>query len=275
MDAKTGITFLTHLRMQGVISSEDIEKAVEIASTKSPSRAIKDGQAHAYRQNLGGQVQQITFGKGTRWLAMLRRDSGNEIFAINALKLATDNDVFVGSSFLNMLSQTEVGKVALFALGKHEGQNRLGGERHFDHVLRVALASSFYEISIGASLTEIVEAFQAGILHDTLEDTDATVETLRAWNIGENVIRAVQAVTHEDDDEPDSVYLAQVAAGGKLAILTKRYDRLDNIKSLVNAPADFRATKIAEIQKALNEGLWDFDPEGKVLIIRELAKITQ
>jgi len=79
MDAQTGVQFLLLLRQAGKADQQDLEKAVEIAGSKSPSRAIKDAQMHHYLR-YGDQMRALTFGKGTRWLAIIRRDEGDAAF---------------------------------------------------------------------------------------------------------------------------------------------------------------------------------------------------
>ena len=82
MDARTGVEFFLFLpAAQGRLTGEDIGMAIKIASSKSPSSAIDAGQvvfmlAH---QELG-QWAALSFGKGCRWLAMVRRDEGRESF---------------------------------------------------------------------------------------------------------------------------------------------------------------------------------------------------
>jgi (p)ppGpp synthase/HD superfamily hydrolase len=109
----------------------------------------------------------------------------------------------------------------------------------------------------------------AGVLHDILEDTPTTDEELRR-EFGIEVARIVRALSHKEEEEADEVYLSRVANGGRLAVLVKRFDRLDNIRSLAKAPANFRARKLAEIRSALP--LWYLiDPEGAREIEKEIS----
>ncbi|HNU76170.1 MAG TPA: hypothetical protein PKL88_00435 [bacterium] len=79
MDAQTGVRFLLLLKQAGKADQQDLEKAVKIAESESPSRAIKDAQMHHYLR-YGDQVSALGFGKGTRWLAIIRRDDGDAAF---------------------------------------------------------------------------------------------------------------------------------------------------------------------------------------------------
>jgi (p)ppGpp synthase/HD superfamily hydrolase len=93
-----------------------------------------------------------------------------------------------------------------------------------------------------------------------LEDTDATDAAL-ADLFGARVAKVVRALSHVEEEEPDAVYLRRVAAGGPLAVIAKRSDRLDNLDTLRYAPHEFRERKLKEIRVALP--LWyEIDPEG-------------
>lgn len=268
MDARTGSAWLTNLRVAGVIEPLDVIEAIMIASRKSPSRAIKDGQAYAYRNRKGDQMQQLTFGKAVRWLAMLRCEEGDEMFAIRALELALENGCLIDGWVVPHLPKGKVKAAAQFAIEKHGMQLRSGGELHYLHVLRVAVAVAEDYRSRGRPVDEIVQGFCEGALHDVIEDTEAAEAELRS-QFGDAVTETVLAVTHESEDEPDKVYMAKVKAGGERAIIVKRYDKLDNIACLAKADAEFRREKIAENRAALP--LWQaMDPEGAVLIERAL-----
>ncbi len=160
-----------------------------------------------------------------------------------------------------------VNRAIQFALQKHDGQFRLDGEPHACHLLRVAIRAAHYATrNCPNNLCELV---QSGLLHDTVEDTNTTVEAV-AELFGEVVARNVLAVSHIKEEEPDEVYLARVASYGRNAVLTKRFDRLDNIKTLANTPAEFRETKLAEIRTALP--IWHrIDPEGAQEIEKEVS----
>lgn len=159
-----------------------------------------------------------------------------------------------------------VGKGIQFALKKHYGQIRLGGEPHTHHVLRVATAAARYASDNCPG--DLLELVLSGLLHDTVEDTDTTVPEI-ALLFGSQVARNVRALSHIEEEEPDEVYLARVAAGGRNAVLTKRFDRLDNMRALASAPPEFRVKKLEEVRMALP--IWqEIDPEGAQYIVAEL-----
>lgn len=158
--------------------------------------------------------------------------------------------------------QEAVNQAIEFALIKHEGQVRLGGEPHAHHLLRVAIAAATYANENCPE--DLVELTQSGLLHDTVEDTNTTAEEV-AGLFGEDVARNVQALSHIEEEEADEVYLSRVASGGRNAVLTKRFDRLDNITALAIAPAEFRTKKLDEVRSALP--IWRrIDPEGALEI---------
>lgn len=157
------------------------------------------------------------------------------------------------------------------AYTRHEGQTRPGGESQFAHVLRVAQSAARFACSEHLSYEDAEDVVASALLHDVLEDTDTTDDEL-AEQFGERVARIVRAVSHEEEEEPDGVYLCRVAAGGRFAVIVKRCDRLDNLNTLRHAPLEFRSTKLAEVRVALP--LWyEIDPDGAPLIEELLEEI--
>ena len=78
-------------------------------------------------------------------------------------------------------------KAYYFALEKHKDQTRESGEPYINHPLAVAI--------ILATLKADVETICAGLLHDTLEDTNTSKEELiREFNI--NIANLVEGVTN-------------------------------------------------------------------------------
>jgi len=73
-----------------------------------------------------------------------------------------------------------------FAKTKHDGQTRMSGEPYFNHVFGTAM------ILAENRFTE--DIIISGLLHDTLEDTDATSEEIKKM-FGENVKYIVDGVT--------------------------------------------------------------------------------
>jgi len=149
-----------------------------------------------------------------------------------------------------------------YAEKAHEGQKRLSGEPYISHC--VAVAGILAEMKVPTTL------IAAGLLHDTVEDTDVTLEEIRA-EFGEEISRLVDGVTkltqlprvtrgeqHRDDVEDLSLVmhenledsrkrqLAQetlrktfLAMGEDIrVVLIKLADRLHNMRTLfyINEP---------------------------------------
>ena len=164
-----------------------------------------------------------------------------------------------------------VQKAVRFAFERHFGQERPGGEPQVNHLLRVGLAAA--EFALAETPEKLGVLVASGVLHDVLEDTPSTDEELRE-RFGKEVTRIVRALSHEEEEEPDEVYLGRVAKAGNLAVFVKRFDRLDNLRTLVNAPAEFRRGKLAEVREELP--IWHIiDPEGSRQIEKALESIER
>lgn len=162
-----------------------------------------------------------------------------------------------------------------YADDKHQGQLRPGGESQIMHATRVAFRviglTSPEKTTEYYSAVEEVAVVVAAFLHDIIEDTDATYEEVSDL-FGEGVAMIVRAVSHVEEEESDEVYLSRVARGGRLAVLVKLSDRLDNLDTLRYAPQDFRERKLAEIRAALP--IWyRIDPNGAPLIEELLEEV--
>ena len=127
-----------------------------------------------------------------------------------------------------------------FAYTKHEGQLRNSGEPYFIHVLAVAQNCA----KLGMDLETII----AGLLHDTLEDTDATEEEVREL-FGENVLFLVKGVTklgklkyRGQERHVESLRKFFVAMAEDIRVLIiKLADRLHNVSTLEHVRDDKRA----------------------------------
>ena len=138
-------------------------------------------------------------------------------------------------------------RAVAYAAEKHAQQRRKGtpkeGERrtpYINHPLRVAALLS-------AAGVEDVNALCAAVLHDTIEDTDATADELRA-HFGEVITGIVLELT-DDKSLPKAErkrlqiehapHLSLAASSVKLA------DKIDNVRDLMDAPPDWPAHRIA------------------------------
>lgn len=90
MDSHTGSWFLIQLisHPECPMTAADLEQAIAIAKDASHSGAFKQAKAYWTRwygsSTLNGQIK---FGKGTRWLAVLRQDEGQQKFEQMAAEL--------------------------------------------------------------------------------------------------------------------------------------------------------------------------------------------
>lgn len=138
----------------------------------------------------------------------------------------------------------------LYAKNMHEGQFRKSGEPYIVHPLDVAITLSEYQ----TDPTTII----AGLLHDTIEDTDATYEDIRDL-FGEEVALITEGVTKLKQYKFKGIDLEneKLAAQAKnhqrmllamskdiRVIIVKLADRLNNIRTLGSLP-DYKQVSIA------------------------------
>ncbi|PIR86765.1 MAG: hypothetical protein COU11_04655 [Candidatus Harrisonbacteria bacterium CG10_big_fil_rev_8_21_14_0_10_49_15] len=164
-----------------------------------------------------------------------------------------------------------ISKAIELVLERHGDRTRLGGEPEVNHVLRVGIAGAEYAL---ANLPEQLETLAlCGVLHDVLEDTPTTDTELVNFFGGE-VARVVRALSHVEEEEPEAIYYARVAAGGQLAVVIKRCDRLDNFGCLHAAPEKFQR-KVLRLQRAALPIWRSMDPEGYPLIVAALDDLDR
>ena len=121
-------------------------------------------------------------------------------------------------------------KALEFASKKHEGQIDDSGRPYFfAHVVQV--------YGILKDITDDDEILVAGILHDTIEDTDATFEEIME-NFTPNIAHLVRMLTHtgekNDKGERNFPYL-NISAGFEMykkAAKVKFADRLSNLSRM-------------------------------------------
>jgi len=126
-----------------------------------------------------------------------------------------------------------------FALKAHEGQKRMSGDPYFIHVLETA--------KILAKLGMDSQTISAGLLHDTLEDTQTTEEDLTK-EFGEEILFLVKGVTklgtlkyrgHERHVESLRKFFVAMANDIRVVII-KFADRLHNLRTLEHVREDKR-----------------------------------
>jgi guanosine-3',5'-bis(diphosphate) 3'-pyrophosphohydrolase len=125
-------------------------------------------------------------------------------------------------------------KAAHYAARKHQGQTRKGENAapYINHPIEVASLIA----EIGVIENETVLA--AALLHDTVEDTDATAEELREL-FGEKVTSIVLEVTDDKSipkAERKQIQVDQAAGLSFEAKLIRIADKISNIKDITYSP---------------------------------------
>lgn len=145
----------------------------------------------------------------------------------------------------------KIKKAFLFAKEKHANQLRKNGSLYINHPILVAnLIDKFYFL-----YDNVLDLKIAAYLHDTVEDTDATIEEIEK-TFGSYVAYLVLGVTNDKkliDVIGKTSYLAD-----KLIIMEndvldlKLCDRLANVMDLSNANESFKKRYILETITILN-----------------------
>jgi GTP pyrophosphokinase len=126
----------------------------------------------------------------------------------------------------------------IFSAKVHQGQTRLSGESYLNHPIEVA--------AILANLKLDAATVAAGLLHDTIEDTAATPEEIKAM-FGDEVARLVDGMTKlsrmelqsREQREAENFRKMVVAMAKDIrVILIKLADRLHNMRTLDSLPPD-------------------------------------
>jgi guanosine-3',5'-bis(diphosphate) 3'-pyrophosphohydrolase len=142
----------------------------------------------------------------------------------------------------------------VYAMKKHGSQTRASGDPYFAHPLEVA-----------AILTDLKlddATIAVALLHDTIEDTDATraeIDQMFGHEIGEIVdgltkIERLNLVTREEAQAENLRKLLLAISADVRVLLVKLADRLHNMRTIGNLPPDKRkriATETMEIYAPL------------------------
>ena len=143
---------------------------------------------------------------------------------------------------MNLSKFTEA---AVFAARKHGAQKRKGksGMPYINHPLDVA------DILCRIGGIEDLTVLVAAVLHDTLEDTDATPEEIGEL-FGEEVLSIVKEVSDDRSLPRRERKLLQIAHAPHLsqkAKLIKIADKISNVRDLVaEPPEDWDDARVAE-----------------------------
>ncbi len=141
------------------------------------------------------------------------------------------------ASYLPDKQIEQIAEAYKFGLAAHEGQTRKTGEPYITHP--VAVAQELAEMHLDS------EAIMAAILHDTVEDTAATLEEIEE-QFGNEVALLVDGVSKLDQIQFHSRAEAQAESFRKMmlamiedirVILVKLADRLHNMQTLGAMPS--------------------------------------
>ena len=161
-----------------------------------------------------------------------------------------DNFPVLRECAASYLSPAEVEKIERayeFARAHHRDQKRKSGEPYINHPVEVA-------IILAKNLHSDVDMLCAGLLHDTVEDTDATLDELSEL-FGPQVSELVDGVTKLTNISVSSLSEQQALNLRKMflamakdirVIIIKLADRLHNMRTLMAIPEDRRIFKANE-----------------------------
>lgn len=134
-----------------------------------------------------------------------------------------------------------IDKAFHFSEAAHEGQIRRSGEPYISHPLSVA--------GILADLRLDLDSVVTGLLHDTVEDTNVTIEDIRR-EFGDTIAALVDGVTKiskmqfktSTERQGENIRKMIVAMGKDVrVILVKLADRLHNMRTLSHMPYEKQA----------------------------------
>lgn len=151
------------------------------------------------------------------------------------------------SRYMDAQEMAQVDAAYRFAAEFHKDQKRRSGEAYINHPVEVALI-------LAHDLHMDDEVICAALLHDTVEDTPATLEDLTKL-FGQTVADLVDGVTKLTNIEVDSTDAKQALTLRKMflamshdirVLIIKLADRLHNMRTLAALPPDRRIFKAHE-----------------------------
>ena len=164
----------------------------------------------------------------------------------------------------NPLNTELLDRAIMFAVRAHAGTERRGkGYPYIVHPMEA--------VEIVATMTADQELLAAAALHDTVEDTDVTVEQLRA-EFGERVADLVAA---ESDEMPEGVSEEDSWHGRKRAAIDRLARASHDAKMVALGDKLSNMRAIARDYAVLGDGLWNIfhakDPKDHEWHYRGLA----
>jgi len=123
--------------------------------------------------------------------------------------------LIVSEDALTMTPAQQVAKALEIAFHAHNGQFEMDGRPYLFHPMRLASRAATDDQRIVA------------LLHDTVEDTDVTLEGLRAAGFPEHVVTAVDHMTKREGEDYDA--FVERALQDPIAARVKLLDIEDNM----------------------------------------------
>lgn len=140
----------------------------------------------------------------------------------------------------------KINKAYEFACAAHDGQKRLSGDPYITHPVEVAL--------ILAKLGMDADSIAAAILHDTVEDTSVTLQSI-SEQFGAETAKLVDGVTKlgkiplatKEEEQAENIRKMLMAMSNEIrVIIIKLADRLHNMRTLQHVAPQKRRDKSLE-----------------------------
>ena len=144
--------------------------------------------------------------------------------------------IITENSEINDESINQIWKAYELSKGAHKGQKRRSGEPYFTHCVEVGITLAQWHLD--------TDAIIAGLLHDTIEDTDVTKEKI-VQEFGEEIANLVEGVTklsgikfnsRQQKQAENFMKMFLSVANDIRVIIIKFADRLHNMKTIGHLP---------------------------------------
>jgi (p)ppGpp synthase/HD superfamily hydrolase len=126
-----------------------------------------------------------------------------------------------------LINSTEMTEAILFATRAHSGQTRFDGSPYILHPIAVAEMVDRWASQEG---NDLETAQIVSLLHDTVEDTDVTIEEIKE-KFGSEVARHVNTLTRRKTDRYVD-YIGKIAIVGGIVRAVKLADLTHNMSDL-------------------------------------------
>ena len=146
-----------------------------------------------------------------------------------------------------------VQKAQDFAIERHKGQFYAEGDYFEKHVQGVAdSVNKALSEKQGVGWVTFQETLAVAYLHDTVEDSDATIDDIKTM-FGNNIAEAVDAMTHREGEEYQ-VYITRTLKND-MARVVKYHDIMFNLNQTMvdSIHTNIGKRRVAKYMKALKQ----------------------